>query len=389
MWHAWQGQPHVPLVCPPLRCDHPNILQVAAREAVRAAAEDALGLPCGLLVEFTGLICWRPGAVIGWHHDANRYLAGVMASAVVHWAASVSLLVLAQGAPPAAGAAPAWASQLRTPQERWQDGPLSPAPCLSSQALLAAARLLGCLLPQHRRLRLPGGHIPVPAGRQRRPGRGTLEGACRARKSGEAAQRPAYAKLACLPACPPTCSLSYPPACPPAHVGCAHAAGVICLCLVPCIPKFMSGLCVCVVSAVHPDRCRPALPACQVAYSSQEVHSITRVTAGERFTFTMWFTQDPAHCEDSRLLAQLAGGCCIQAARQARRRAAAFLALPGVLRACIVGAAVTPASSPVVAQVASLPPSLPPCGCYPMGLTCGSAAWPWLDWGWLAKDGCC
>lgn len=50
--------------------------QVAAREAVRAAVEDALGLPCGLLVEFTGLICWRPGAVIGWHHDANRQVPG-------------------------------------------------------------------------------------------------------------------------------------------------------------------------------------------------------------------------------------------------------------------------------------------------------------------------
>lgn len=185
---------------------------------MRAAAEDALGLPCGLLVEFTGLICWRPGAVIGWHHDANRYLAGIMASAVVHWAASVRLLVLAQGAPPAAGAAPAWASQLRTPQERWQDGPLSPAPCLSSQALLAAARLLGCLLPQHRRLRLPGGHIPVPAGRQRRSGRGTLGNACCARKSGEATHRPAYAKTGshtCLPARLPAVLPAWLPTCPP------------------------------------------------------------------------------------------------------------------------------------------------------------------------------
>ena len=48
--------------------------QVAAREAVRAAVEEALGLELGLLVEFTGLICWRPGACIGWHHDANRWV---------------------------------------------------------------------------------------------------------------------------------------------------------------------------------------------------------------------------------------------------------------------------------------------------------------------------
>ena len=47
-------------------------LQVAAREAVRAAVEEALGLQLGLMVEFTGLICWRPGSSIGWHHDANR-----------------------------------------------------------------------------------------------------------------------------------------------------------------------------------------------------------------------------------------------------------------------------------------------------------------------------
>ncbi|PSC76160.1 prolyl 3-hydroxylase 1 isoform X3 [Micractinium conductrix] len=58
---------------------------VAAREAVRAAAEAALGLELGLLVEFTGLLCWRPGASIGWHHDANRpYLRQRCASAVCY-----------------------------------------------------------------------------------------------------------------------------------------------------------------------------------------------------------------------------------------------------------------------------------------------------------------
>ena len=52
----------------------PALLQplVAARERVRAAAEEALGLGLGLLVEFTGLISWRPGSSIAPHHDANR-----------------------------------------------------------------------------------------------------------------------------------------------------------------------------------------------------------------------------------------------------------------------------------------------------------------------------
>ncbi|KAI7839049.1 hypothetical protein COHA_007191 [Chlorella ohadii] len=60
-------------------------MQVAAREAVRAAVEEALGLQLGLLVEFTGLICWRPGSRIGWHHDANRpYLRQRTHSAVCY-----------------------------------------------------------------------------------------------------------------------------------------------------------------------------------------------------------------------------------------------------------------------------------------------------------------
>lgn len=59
--------------------------QVAAREAVRTAVEAALSLPLGLLIEFTGLISWRPGASIGWHHDANRpYLQQRAASAVCY-----------------------------------------------------------------------------------------------------------------------------------------------------------------------------------------------------------------------------------------------------------------------------------------------------------------
>jgi hypothetical protein len=59
--------------------------QVAAREKVRAAAEEALGLPLGLLLEFTGLQSWRPGSSIAWHHDSNRpYLAHRRYAAVAY-----------------------------------------------------------------------------------------------------------------------------------------------------------------------------------------------------------------------------------------------------------------------------------------------------------------
>ncbi len=54
------------------RCKGDVLLQMAAREKVRAAVEKGLGLELGLLVEFTGLISWRPGAAIDFHHDANR-----------------------------------------------------------------------------------------------------------------------------------------------------------------------------------------------------------------------------------------------------------------------------------------------------------------------------
>lgn len=47
-------------------------LQVRARERVQEAVEEALGLPGGLLIEFTALVTWLPGASIGWHYDANR-----------------------------------------------------------------------------------------------------------------------------------------------------------------------------------------------------------------------------------------------------------------------------------------------------------------------------
>ncbi len=46
----------------------------------------------------------------------------------------------------------------------------------------------------------------------------------------------------------------------------------------------------------------------QVAYDAHEVHGVTPVEWGERCALTLWFTDVPEHCEDSRLLAQLAGG---------------------------------------------------------------------------------
>lgn len=69
-------------------CNQPlawHKLQMAARERVREAVEEALGLALGLLVEFTGVISWRPGGDIGWHHDANAaYLAQRAFSAVCY-----------------------------------------------------------------------------------------------------------------------------------------------------------------------------------------------------------------------------------------------------------------------------------------------------------------
>ena len=56
-------------------------VQMAAREKVRAAVEEALGFDLGLLVEFTGLITWRPGAHIAFHHDANRLVGAPVSRA--------------------------------------------------------------------------------------------------------------------------------------------------------------------------------------------------------------------------------------------------------------------------------------------------------------------
>ena len=47
---------------------------------------------------------------------------------------------------------------------------------------------------------------------------------------------------------------------------------------------------------------------CQVAYSAQDVHGVQPVAGyGERFTLTLWFTTDPEHNEDPKLLSQLPG----------------------------------------------------------------------------------
>ena len=34
--------------------------------------EATFGCECELFVEFTGLLSWKAGASIDWHHDANR-----------------------------------------------------------------------------------------------------------------------------------------------------------------------------------------------------------------------------------------------------------------------------------------------------------------------------
>lgn len=49
-------------------------------------------------------------------------------------------------------------------------------------------------------------------------------------------------------------------------------------------------------------------PRLQVAYDAHEEHGVTPVEWGERCALTLWFTDVPEHCEDSRLLPQLAGG---------------------------------------------------------------------------------
>lgn len=56
---------------------------IEARGALHAAAEDAFNDP--LLIEFTGLIAWLPGADLDWHCDNDRpYLAQRSYAAVCH-----------------------------------------------------------------------------------------------------------------------------------------------------------------------------------------------------------------------------------------------------------------------------------------------------------------
>lgn len=57
----------------------------AARRAAHEAAERALGAEMELYVEWSGLVAWRAGGAIGWHHDSNRpYLAQRAATAVLY-----------------------------------------------------------------------------------------------------------------------------------------------------------------------------------------------------------------------------------------------------------------------------------------------------------------
>ena len=51
-----------------------------------------------------------------------------------------------------------------------------------------------------------------------------------------------------------------------------------------------------------------AAPGRVVAYDAQQQHGVMRVLAGERCALTLWFTADPQHSEDARLLARMAGG---------------------------------------------------------------------------------
>ncbi|KAI3433335.1 hypothetical protein D9Q98_003153 [Chlorella vulgaris] len=138
--------------CPELLLD-----VVAARQAVREAVEKALDRP--LLVEFTGLVSWRPGSEIKWHHDANR-------------------------------------------------------PYLQQRAFSAVSYL---------------------------------------NSSGHDFQGGTF--------------------------------------------RFQTGQ----PNQVH------AVPGRVVAYSAQAVHCVEPITAGERFTLTLWFTEAPAHCEDAKVLARLTG----------------------------------------------------------------------------------
>jgi len=86
----------------------------------------------------------------------------------------------------------------------------------------------------------------------------------------------------------------------------------------------------CAQTLARPGRC--------VLYSASAVHRVTEVTAGERFTLTLWFTTRPDHDEDAKLL---------RALREAHRSGAAppppppsMFALPGDatdLRLCRLG----------------------------------------------------
>lgn len=69
-------------------------MQVAARDKVAAAAEEALGHPYGLCIEFTGLVSWTAGAAINWHHDSNRWVAWMQAATLMCAAAPMTLFLV-------------------------------------------------------------------------------------------------------------------------------------------------------------------------------------------------------------------------------------------------------------------------------------------------------
>ena len=187
----WVSDPSISCCCTARQ--HAAGLQVQARERVRAAVEEALGVP--LLVEFTGLLAWRPGSSIAWHTDANRpYLRQREYAAVAY---------LNDG-----GGADFEGGELL-----FQGGD---PPEVTPRAGRVVSRVVGSSSDKDQQ-----------DGTAHRP-----------REGGRAA-------------------------------------------------------CVCV----------------QVAYSARDkVHSVRAVTAGERYALTLWFTTDPAHDEDQKLIPLLPGG---------------------------------------------------------------------------------
>jgi hypothetical protein len=58
------------------RCPAPTALQVAARQVVLQAVEQAFGREAELYIEWSGLVAWGAGSGIDWHADNARWVAG-------------------------------------------------------------------------------------------------------------------------------------------------------------------------------------------------------------------------------------------------------------------------------------------------------------------------